>query len=168
MKFFKSKLIVIRGNSGSGKSSIAKKVRESVSGKTAIVEQDYLRRFILKEKEELGRDNIDLIYRTVVYALSKEYNVILEGILNFSRYGRMLKKLVKVCPNNFFFYLDVSLEETISRHQTKSSRNEFGEKELRSWYKERDLTGFKSEVCISQDHTLDMAVGQIIKKAELG
>lgn len=53
----KSKLIVLRGNSGSGKSTTAKMLRDAAIAKgtktkIAIIEQDYLRRYILKEKEE--------------------------------------------------------------------------------------------------------------------
>lgn len=112
MKQFGSKLIIIRGNSGSGKSTLAKKIREVSDQRIAIVEQDYLRRFILKEKETMGKNNIDLIYKTVIFALSRNYHVILEGILNFSRYGNMLNRLISMCPDNHVYYLDTSLEET--------------------------------------------------------
>ena len=71
MKTYDSKLIILRGNSGSGKSTIAKHLREVSGHKIAIVEQDYLRRFVLKEKEKEGANNIDLIYRTVIFALSR-------------------------------------------------------------------------------------------------
>lgn len=91
MRRFENKLVVLRGNSGSGKSTVAKALREQGKTKIAIVEQDYLRRFILKEKETEGTNNIDLIQQTVEFALSRGYNVILEGILYFPRYGEMLK-----------------------------------------------------------------------------
>ena len=49
-----TKLIVIRGNSGSGKSSLALSLREALvkSGtKSALISQDYFRRTMLKVKE---------------------------------------------------------------------------------------------------------------------
>jgi len=40
-------LILLRGNSGSGKSTIARAVRDRYSRGLALVEQDYLRRIVL-------------------------------------------------------------------------------------------------------------------------
>lgn len=82
-----TKLIVIRGNSGSGKGTIAKKVREGSKRKIAIVEQDYLRRFILKEKEDskVLPNIIGLIEQTVIFSLMHGYDVILDGILTMGR-----------------------------------------------------------------------------------
>src|SRR5215510_2150387 len=46
-------LIVVRGNSGSGKSTIARAVRDRYGRGCALIEQDYLRRTILREHDEL-------------------------------------------------------------------------------------------------------------------
>ncbi len=53
-------LIVLRGNSGSGKSTIAERIRAQRDG-VAIIGQDHLRRVILKEKDRPGAANIGLI-----------------------------------------------------------------------------------------------------------
>ncbi len=167
MKTFDSKLVVLRGNSGSGKSTVAKALREQGKTKVAIVEQDYLRRFILKEKETEGTNNIDLIERTVEFALDRGYNVILEGILYFPRYGEMLQRLKEKCPNNYFYYFDVSLDETLKRHNTKPNSNEFGEKEMREWYKPNQHTGFETERTIPESFTVDKAVEKILAETEI-
>jgi adenylate kinase family enzyme len=164
---YSSKLIVIRGNSGSGKGTVARKIREVSDRHIAIVEQDYLRRFVLKEKEKEGGNNIDLIFQTVTFALSREYDVILEGILNFSRYGEMLKNLEQSCPDNYVYYLDVSLEESLRRHATKSNAYEFGEKEMTEWYKPLDLTGFANEMVIPETSSLPETVQLIREQAGL-
>lgn len=161
---FNSKLVVLRGNSGSGKSTVAKALREQGKTKIALVEQDYLRRFILKEKETEGTDNIALIQQTVEFALSRGYNVILEGILYFPRYGEMLEQLAMQCPNNYFYYFDVPLEETLKRHATKPNAHEFGEKEMREWYKPNQQTGFTTEKIIPETFTVDDAVKQILSE----
>ncbi len=161
METYGSKLIILRGNSGAGKSTVAKRLREVSNHKIAIVEQDYLRRFILKEKETEGTNNIGLIYQTVIYALSHDYDVILEGILYFPRYADMLRKLVEACPNNYVYYLDVSLEETLKRHQTKPNAHEFGEKEMREWYNHQDVTNFERETIISETSSLEKTVIRI-------
>ncbi len=169
MKQFSRKLIIIRGNSGSGKSTIANKIRVACHDvrKIAIIEQDYLRRIVLKEKEIDNGDNIDLIFQTVTFALSRNYDVVLEGILYFSRYGKMLSDLIRLCPDYYVYYLDVSFQETLQRHQTKPNCNEFGEKEMRSWYKSLDLTNFPTETIIPETSSLQDSVDQIIKQSGL-
>jgi dephospho-CoA kinase len=49
----KQKLIIIRGNSGSGKSVVAERLRKLLGGKVAIVGLDTLRRTILMETDSL-------------------------------------------------------------------------------------------------------------------
>lgn len=153
-----STLIIIRGNSGSGKSTVAKLVRDGLAGKVAFVEQDYIRRVILREKERGSIDNIVLIKQTVQFALKQNYIVILEGILNMSRYGDMLKEVRCFADKNYSYYIDVSLEETLARHKTKSNAHEFGEEQIREWYKEKDLGGFKEEVTIKETSSIKDSV----------
>ena len=47
-------LVVIRGNSASGKSTIAARFRTRCGPGVAIVGQDHLRRVVLKEKDKPG------------------------------------------------------------------------------------------------------------------
>lgn len=162
-----SKLIILRGNSGSGKSTVAKKLRETSARKIALVEQDNIRRTILKEKETDDGANIALIAQIVEFALGRGYDVILEGILNFHRYGRMLERLRGRCSEAHVYYFDISLEETLRRHATKPCAHEFGEKEMREWYTHRDLTHFQGEKIISEDFSLEQTVGMIMESAGL-
>jgi len=167
METTQPRLIILRGNSGSGKSSIAKQLREQAGSKIAIVEQDYLRRFVLKEKESEGVNNIKLVEQTVNYCLSKGYDVVLEGILYFPRYKTMLKRLIMKWPNHFVYYLDIPFEETLHRHNTKPNAHEFGENEMRKWYKHRDLTKFDGEIVIDNTYTLSQTVKRIIRDVGL-
>lgn len=160
-------LIVLRGNSGSGKSTTAKLLRETAikngsKRRVALVEQDYIRRIILKEQETEGADNIELIFRTVSFALDRGYAVILEGILYSERYREMLENLCKTSADNYFYYFDVPLEETLKRHQSKPNAHEFGEKEIREWYKEKDLLGLKNEQIINQNLNLNQIIEKIL------
>lgn len=43
-------LVIIRGNSGSGKTSLAKKLQEYYGRRTLVISQDIVRRDMLKEK----------------------------------------------------------------------------------------------------------------------
>lgn len=73
-----------------------------------------------------------------------------KAFLYFPRYGKMLTRLAAKCPEHYFFYMDVILNETIKRHATKSNIHEFGEKKLRTWYKQSDLTHFDNEWIIPE------------------
>ena len=161
-----TKLVLLRGNSGSGKSSIAEQLRLQMSGKTALIGQDNLRRTILKEKEVDGGDNIDLIEQTVRFALDRDYNVVLEGIFYFPRYGHMLQRLVDSYPKHFVYYFDASLEETLRRHATKPNSHEFGEEQMRSWYSPHDTTGFTGEKIIPESSSFENTLSMILADVE--
>lgn len=164
---YSARLIVLRGNSGSGKSATARAVRAASGQKIALVEQDYLRRFILKERDSADGDNIALIEQVTEFALARDYHVMLEGILAFSHYGEMLSRLRARCPDSHFYYFDISLEETLRRHATKPNAHEFGEPELRAWYRANDLTGFPGERIITESATLPQIVARILAETGL-
>jgi adenylate kinase family enzyme len=164
---YKNKLVVLRGNSGSGKSTTARALRDRVTGKIAIIEQDYLRRSILREKEVDDGDNIGLIETVTLYALSKGYDVILEGILYFPRYGATLDRLRKVCPESYFYYFDISFDETLKRHSTKTNAHEFGENEMRNWYKAYDRTGYNNEKIVPESYTLEQTLDFILSDCSI-
>ncbi len=88
---------------------------------TALIEQDYFRRIVLKEKERTNGDNILLIEQTAKFALKRGYSVVLEGILSYVRYGTMLKRLKKLCEQTKTYYMDIPFEETLRRHAQKAS-----------------------------------------------
>ena len=147
------KLVILRGNSGSGKSTVAKEVRKRMGYGTALIEQDYIRRTLLREKDQPGQPNIRLIDMTVRFSLDQGYNVVLEGILPKKHYGEMLAHLIKDhAAVSYIYYFDIPFEETLQRHKTKPNSHEFGEKEMRQWYLPQDFLDTKNEQVIS--HTL--------------
>ncbi len=165
-------LIVLRGNSGSGKSTTAKLLRDTAlqngsKQKIALVEQDYLRRIVLKEKEREGTNNIDLIFQTSVFALERDYVVILEGIFYSERYREMLQELSKLSPDNYFYYFNVSLPETLKRHAFKPNAHEFGEKEMTEWYKAYDVLGFENEKVIEEHVNQQEIIDEILEDTGL-
>lgn len=158
----KTKLIVLRGPSGSGKSSIARAVRSAQTEQMALIEQDYLRRVLLKEKHSPNGLNIQLIKRTVLFALENSYHVILEGIFEAACYEKMFEEIIQIHPlNNYFFYFDISFEETLRRHQFKPNKHDFGEEEMRRWYKSRDLLSCVPEYIIPETFAVEATVDTI-------
>lgn len=164
------KLLIIRGNSGAGKSTVAKQVRleilrRGLAGQVALVEQDYFRRIVLKEKEAEGSNNRGLLRQTVLFCLEHGYDVVLEGILWSGRYRDLLQELIAAASDAHVFYLDVSFEETLRRHETKPNAHEFGEAEMREWFRERDLLGVAGEHVIPEQCTPAETVERIVAHA---
>ncbi len=156
-------LIVIRGNSASGKSSVAAKIRARYGRGLSIVSQDNLRRVVLRERDIPGGANITLIDLTARHAIRSGYHVIVEGILRADYYGPMLTALVRDHPGRAYAcYLDVPFEETLRRHQHKPQCTEYGETEMRQWYRERDLLPNGIEHIITAESSLDDTVSTII------
>jgi len=104
-----------------------------------LIPQDVLRRTILRVLDTTDNPSIELIYKTAMYGKSIGYDVIIEGILNKAKYGKMLQKLIKDFNGvSYVYYLDVSFQETLRRHNTKPNHTEFDEKEMREWWVEKD------------------------------
>ncbi len=158
---------MLRGNSGSGKSSVARALRERYGRKLAWVEQDYLRRVVLKELDAPGGVNIGLIEQTVRYALAHGYIVVLEGILDAGRYGEMLERLSGVCQTHFFHF-QLSFEETVRRHATRPQASEFTPEAMREWYRPADLLPFVQERIFDETLSLDDVVEVIVEVSGLG
>ncbi len=164
MKSQGQQLIILRGNSGSGKSSVARALRERMGYGTAIVEQDYIRRTLLREHDRPNQPNIELIRLNVEFALSHGYDVILEGILPEKHYGEMLRTLVSDHNGkSLVYYFDISLEETFRRHWTKPNSQDFGEEKMRSWYVDKDVLGISGEKIIPENSEFDDTVATILE-----
>ncbi|RZU19334.1 adenylate kinase family enzyme [Kribbella rubisoli] len=158
-----SRLVVLRGNSGSGKSTTAKALRERLGRGTAWVEQDHLRRILLREHDLPGGVNIGLIDLNARYALDHGYDVVLEGIMHAGRYGDMLRRLTDDhLGTTLHYYFDIPFEETAVRHATRELAGEFSVEAMREWYRERDLLDGVKQTVIGPDSTLDQTVGQIL------
>ncbi|MEU2872757.1 AAA family ATPase [Streptomyces olivoreticuli] len=82
----KTRLIVLRGNSGSGKTTTAKRIREAYGRGIAIVGQDTARRTILHETGPVWA-TLGLVDTMARYCLDQGYHVILDGIFSSGRWA---------------------------------------------------------------------------------
>ena len=163
-----SNLIVIRGNAASGKSSTAQGIRERYGRGIAIVGQDNIRRNILREQDMAGAANIGLIDMTARFALDHGYHVIVEGVLHAAHYGEMLTQLVHDHRGQSrCYYFDVSFDETLRRHLIRPAALDFGEKEMRQWYRPQDYVPSLNEWQISEDVPFTEAIDLIWRHATL-
>lgn len=156
-------LIVLRGNSGSGKSSVAAELRRRVGRGLAVVAQDNVRRVVLKEKDVAGAANIGLIDAIARYSLDHGFHTVVEGILNASRYGDMLARLHRDHRDrSHFFYLDVPFEETVARHATRHQAADFGPEAMARWYRGGDLLAAVPEQVVGPGSTLEGTVLRVL------
>ncbi|MFD7107930.1 P-loop NTPase family protein [Streptomyces celluloflavus] len=166
-----TRLIVVRGNSASGKSSVAVGLREKFGRNLAIVGQDNLRRIVLRERDRPGGANIGLIDLTARYALGNGFHVVVEGILYADRYGTMLRDLVRAHRGvSRCYYLDVPYVETVRRHATKPDAEYLRHvtpDHLSDWYREKDLLPDALETVIDADSTLDDTIRRILRESGL-
>jgi len=161
-----SKLIIIRGNSGSGKTTIAKEVRrrigDGLSDNTMLVQQDVFRRDVLRERDMIAKHStIELIELVVDFGRKRDRVVILEGIFSTKKYGPMLHRLISKFDEVYTYYFDLSFEETLARHTTKPNAHEFGEKEMREWWNEKDYLRVPNERILHKDMSVEEIVQQI-------
>ncbi|XRD24535.1 kinase [Lysinibacillus fusiformis] len=167
-----SKLIIIRGNSGSGKTTTAKMLQNYLGNGTLLVSQDVVRREMLKVQDREGNLSIDLIRQIAEYGKNKCEFIIVEGILYKERYGEMLKNLIQFYDQEAcVFYFDLSFEETVLRHNSREKKMEFGEDSLRAWWNPNDYLGVAGEMKLtgdmSQDSILKLILNQLPVQIDL-
>ena len=163
-----TRLVVIRGNSASGKSSIASGLRAAYGRGLAIVGQDNIRRDVLREHDLPCGANIGLIGTIARYALDHGYHVVVEGILHADRYAEMLTGLVADHQGvSRCFYLDVPFAVTLERHAARPLAKAVGEREMRQWWSPLDLLPDGAEEIIDQHSTLDQSVSRIFHASGL-
>ncbi|SBT92784.1 protein-L-isoaspartate(D-aspartate) O-methyltransferase/D-alanyl-D-alanine dipeptidase [Streptomyces sp. DI166] len=166
-----TRLIVIRGNSASGKSSVAQGLRDHYGRGIAIVSQDMIRRNVLREHDTARGANIALLGRIAREALDAGFHVVLEGILYADRYSHMITTLVRDHRGvSGCYYLDVPLEATLVRHASKADAAylaQVTDDHLASWYREQDLLPGGLETVIQADSTLQDTVARIVRETDL-
>ena len=164
-----TRLIILRGNSASGKSSTAAEIRRRHARRDlAIVGQDNLRRDVLREHDIPAGTNIGLIDLVARYALSHGFNVIVEGILCADHYAEMLGALIEDHQGlTYCYYFDVPFDETVKRHAAKPQASKYGGAEMRAWYRELDLLPGVTEQVIPAAMTQDETVRRIMADSGL-
>lgn len=158
-----TQLVVLRGPSGAGKTTVATAVHARLGRGVALVQQDVLRRVVLRERDVPGGLNIALIATVCRFSLDAGYHVILEGILTAARYGPMLRQLATDHRGRTsFFYLDVPFTETVRRHATRPQAGEFTPADMSGWYAASGRLDIPGEQVISATSSAEESVGRIV------
>lgn len=158
-----SRLMMIRGNSGSGKSCPAQAIRDARPRGFAIIGHDVLRRQILHVRDHPGALSVDYLDLSARFALDHDLHVIIEGILHSESYGDMLTRRrddhrgITRC-----YRYDLTLEETLVRHRTKPLAAEVPEDTVRSWYRSDDSVVGLDETRFDANVSLEAALRTVL------
>lgn len=156
-------LIILRGNSGSGKTTIAKELQKKFGNNTMVISQDVIRRDMLKVKDGENCPAITLMKELLLYGSKHSSVVILEGILVSNWYKSLFELAVKIYGENInACYFDLPFEETLNRHLSRSKCNEFGEEEMKRWWLEKDFSELLNEVIITEEKNIESIVEEIL------
>lgn len=118
------KLIIIRGNSGSGKTSLAKLLQKKLGPNTLRVSHDMIRMELLNVR---GREGVlrsePLMIELLRYGKANSEVTILEGILPTRDYSRLFEAALDIFGADIYaYYYDLTFDETLRRHMTKPNR----------------------------------------------
>lgn len=162
-----AKLIILRGNSGSGKTTIAKELQKSFGRNTMLISQDVVRRDILRVKDGENTEALPLMKELLTYGRNHCEIVILEGIMYADWYKPLFELAVQLYGTNILaYYFDLPFEETLKRHQTKPNCNEFGEKAMRRWWHDKDFSDVLSERVITSEKGIQSIIDEIKSAVE--
>ena len=162
------KLIILRGNSGSGKTTVAKALQEKFGPNTMLLSHDMVRMQILHVWSREGVEkSLPLMIQLLRYGRRHSEATILEGILPTADYLPLFEAAVEEYgPDIFAYYYDLPFEETLRRHASKPNRDDFGEEDMRRWWRERDLLADIKEKVFGPEISLTAAEEQVLSDLE--
>lgn len=160
------RLIILRGNSGSGKSTVARALQRKLGANTMLISHDMVRMQILNVWGKEGiRRSLPLMIQLVEYGWRHSEVTILEGILDSTEYRPLFEACVGLFGDDIFaWYYDLPFAETLRRHATKPNRMDFGEEEMRRWWREKDYLPLIPEAILGPERSLEDVVEMICRR----
>ncbi|GAA4750217.1 kinase [Amnibacterium soli] len=159
-------LIVLRGNSGSGKSTVAEALQQELGWPTAVLEQDHFRRVVYAERQgrthPTGMAHAALLEAAAAHCLGQGQHLVLEGVFNAERYAGMLERIAALADDARFLAFDLSFEETVRRHADRPKASAFDVEEMRGWYHGWNPLPFVEEQRIGADESVAAVVRRVL------
>jgi adenylate kinase family enzyme len=155
---------VLRGNSGSGKTTIAKLLKDEIFYNVMVIGWDTLRIDIFNRFDYVNRDKhiFNILRQLCAYGKKHNFTVILEGIYPKKQYQKILRDIALGFPRSYFYYFDIPFQETIRRHMTRHQRDQFGISELKKWFIPDDSLDDLNENLIGHSLTKREVVDMIV------
>ena len=163
MKCMKKGLfITFEGPDGSGKTTVARALQKKFGYNTMVISQDEIRRNILWVKDGVDTKALPLMIELMKYGYEHCDVVILEGIMYDEWYSPLFKTANELYGMDIYaYYFDIPFEETVRRHNTRDKKQEFGEEDMRRWWREKDFSSVFNEKIITSDIDADSIVEMI-------
>ncbi len=166
------KIISLRGNAGSGKSTISQMLIDALSKEHDVLylELDNFRRRIVYTKFDedfairRNQNALSSIITMIDWGLSNniEY-AILDGKFSTKHftelYEYILSRNIPLIP----YWFDLTFEETARRHATRAKSKDFTADEMKEWFRPNDLMPIINEKLIPQDMTKEQIFTMIMK-----
>lgn len=160
-----AQLVLIRGNSGSGKTSLARKLQDHFGRRTLLISQDTVRRQMLKEKVEPDNLSISLTEEIARFGHARDLLVIVEGFYETAIYGDMLERLRQLfSPHLLVYYYDLPFEETVRRHRTRPKKADFTSADMKRWWMGKDSLGWEEEQFFTVKDSLEASFSTICQQ----
>lgn len=157
-----SKLIILGGNSGSGKTTVAKALQKKLGYNTMLISQDEVRRNMLWVKDGIDTKALPLMAELLKYGSEHSEFIILEGIMYDEWYSPLFKLANELYGSNVYaYYFDIPFEETVRRHNMRNKSQEFGEEAMRRWWRKKDFSSVLDEQVITCEMYADGIVERI-------
>lgn len=142
-------------------------MQEYYGRRTLVIYQNVVRRDILKEK--VGPDNLSISLTATIarYGYERDLLVIVEGFYETDIYGQMLEELRDLFyPKVLSYYYDLTFEEAVRHHQTRSKKADFSPADMKRWWKECDFLSWE-EAIFTDQVSLEDAFQKISKNINL-
>lgn len=95
----------------------------------------------MKANDGPTTEALPLLQELIVYGKKHSEITILEGIMYADWYKPVFECAVREFGDEIYaYYFGLPFEETLRRHQTKPNCNDFGEEEMKRWWRENDYT----------------------------
>ena len=105
------KLIILRGNSGSGKTTVAKALQKKLGRNTMLISQDEVRRNMLWVDDGIDTKALPLMAELLRYGREHGEFSILEGIMYDEWYRSLFELANELYGSNVYaYYFDLSFE----------------------------------------------------------
>ena len=102
------KIIILRGNSGSGKTTVARALQKKFGYNTMMISQDEIRRNILWVKDGVDTNALPLMIELMKYGYEHCDVVILEGIMYDEWYSPLFKTANELYGMDIYaYYFDI-------------------------------------------------------------
>ena len=160
-------LITIRGNSCSGKTTLAKELQRRFGHGTMRLSQDMIRREMLYAENVPNPKSIPLLKRMLEYGHENAEIAILEGVMKADWYHELIVFARNLYKENLLsYYYDLPFEETLARRETKPNRQVFTDEKLHLWWTEHDYAPEWDEVILTEKDALSDTAEAIAKRVE--